>query len=189
MAPQPPELRMSDADRERVVDRLRAAFGEGRLSPEEFEERLNKVLAARTFGEVQPLVADLPGGPVSVTAPEQAELRATATPLKRRGAWVVARRLVVRVTAGPVKLDFTDAVIGHRVVEIDVNVSFGGITLVVPHGASVDIENVEMVAGSARVRDVPSAAGGTGPHFVVRGRHVGGRLLVRYRRRFWRWTW
>jgi hypothetical protein len=65
---------MSDADRDRIADRLRAAFGEGRLSAEEFDERLSKVLAARTFGEAQPLVADLPGGPVSVSAPEQAEL-------------------------------------------------------------------------------------------------------------------
>jgi hypothetical protein len=63
MAPRPLELRMSDADGERVADRLRAAFGEGRLSSEEFEERLTNVLAVRTFGEVQPLIADLPGAP------------------------------------------------------------------------------------------------------------------------------
>ena len=180
---------MSDADRDRIADRLRAAFGEGRLSAEEFDERLNKVLAARTFGEAQPLVADLPGGPVSVSAPEQAELRATATPVKRSGAWVVARRLTVRSTAGAVKLDFTEALIGHRVVEIDLKVSFGQTTLVLPRGASVDIESVELIASPARVRDVPTAAGGDGPHFVVRGKQVGGRLLVRHRRRFWRWTW
>jgi hypothetical protein len=189
MAPRPPELRMSDADRERVANRLRAAFGEGRLSSEEFDERLTNVLAARTFGEVQPLIADLPGGPVSVSAPEHAELRATATPLKRGGAWVVARQLTVRTMAGPVKLDFTDALIGHRVVEIELSVSFGQTTLVLPPGASVDIENVELVASPARVRDVPTAAGGAGPHFVVRGKQMGGRLLVRHRRHFWRWTW
>jgi hypothetical protein len=188
MVPQPPELRMSDADRERVAARLRAAFGEGRLSPEEFDERLSGVLAARTFGEVQPLVADLPGAPVSVPAPEDAELRATATKLRRSGPWVVARRLRVNAKAAPVKLDFTDALIAHRVVEIDLNVSFGGTTLVLPRGASVDIENVELIASPARVRGVPIIAG-DGRRFVVRGRQLGGRLFVRHRRHFLHWSW
>ena len=56
-------LRIGDADRERVADRLRQAAGEGRLSPEELEERLGAAFAARTAGELEPLVADLPPEP------------------------------------------------------------------------------------------------------------------------------
>jgi Domain of unknown function (DUF1707) len=55
-----PELRASDADREGTADRLRRAAGEGRLSADELEERLEAAFAARTAGELAPLVADLP---------------------------------------------------------------------------------------------------------------------------------
>jgi hypothetical protein len=90
-----------------------------------------------------------------------------------------------------VKLDFTDAAIAHRVVEIDLNVVAGSTTLVLPRGASVDIDNVEMVAGSAHVRGgVPtSPTGGYERHFVVRGKQRAGSLTVRHQRRFWRWRW
>jgi Domain of unknown function (DUF1707) len=56
-------LRASDADRERVAERLRHATAEGRLDPEELEERLETVFAARTYGELDAPVADLPGQP------------------------------------------------------------------------------------------------------------------------------
>jgi Domain of unknown function (DUF1707) len=53
-------VRASDADREHVAERLRHAAGEGRLLAEELEERLARALRARTYGELDPLVADLP---------------------------------------------------------------------------------------------------------------------------------
>jgi hypothetical protein len=89
-----------------------------------------------------------------------------------------------------VKLDFTEAVIAHPVVEIELSVHAGSTTLVLPPGASVDIDNVEMIAGSARVRGVPATPiAGSEVHFVVRGRQWAGGLVVRYQRRFWRWRW
>jgi hypothetical protein len=57
------ELRASDADRDRAAERLRAAAGEGRLSADELEERLERALAARTVAELTPLVSDLPAPP------------------------------------------------------------------------------------------------------------------------------
>jgi hypothetical protein len=54
------ELRASDADRERTAERLRTAAGEGRLSADELEERLERALSARTESELEPLTADLP---------------------------------------------------------------------------------------------------------------------------------
>jgi hypothetical protein len=54
------ELLVSDADRERVAERLRGAAGEGRLTPAELEERLESAFSARTEAELGPLVADLP---------------------------------------------------------------------------------------------------------------------------------
>lgn len=55
-----PSIRASDLDRERVVERLRHATAEGRLRTEELEERLEATYAARTYGELDVLVADLP---------------------------------------------------------------------------------------------------------------------------------
>ena len=52
----------ANADRERAVDVLRAGFTEGRLTQEEFDERVAQVYAARTYGELGALVADLPAG-------------------------------------------------------------------------------------------------------------------------------
>jgi hypothetical protein len=69
-------LRASEADRNLVAVRLHHATVEGRLLTEELDERLGLALAARTYGELAPLVADLPG-PRTVGAPEsRAPLRA-----------------------------------------------------------------------------------------------------------------
>jgi Flp pilus assembly protein TadB len=54
-------LRASDTDRDAVVDRLREAAGEGRLVPEELEQRVERALRARTYGDLAELLADLPG--------------------------------------------------------------------------------------------------------------------------------
>jgi Flp pilus assembly protein TadB len=55
-------LRASDADRDAVIDRLREAAGEGRLEPDELEQRVDGALRARTYGELARLLADLPDG-------------------------------------------------------------------------------------------------------------------------------
>lgn len=58
--PQRADMRASDTDRESVAEQLRVAAGEGRLTIEELERRLEAAHYARTYGELQPLAADLP---------------------------------------------------------------------------------------------------------------------------------
>ena len=58
--PRQPSLRASDADRETVTERLRQAAGEGRLEPDELEGRLHATLRARTYGDLDLVLADLP---------------------------------------------------------------------------------------------------------------------------------
>ena len=65
--------RASDLDREASVERLKKAFGEGRLDLTEFEERVAKVAESKTLGELAPLTADVPGPPAP-TAMQQAAL-------------------------------------------------------------------------------------------------------------------
>ncbi|MET0836747.1 MAG: DUF1707 domain-containing protein [Thermoleophilaceae bacterium] len=60
-----PALRASDADREVAAERLRAAAVEGRLTPDELEQRLEAALGGGTYGELEALVADLPPPPPS----------------------------------------------------------------------------------------------------------------------------
>ncbi len=64
MAPRS-DMRASDSDREQVAERLRRATGDGRLFAHELEERLAAALRARTYGELDAVVADLPGGRVA----------------------------------------------------------------------------------------------------------------------------
>jgi hypothetical protein len=54
------QMRAADADRDRTVERLRDAAAEGRLTPDDLERRLETALAARTYAELDSLVADLP---------------------------------------------------------------------------------------------------------------------------------
>jgi Domain of unknown function (DUF1707) len=185
--PDKPELRISDADRERAVERLNKAVSEGRLTMSEFDERVAGVLRARTRSEVEPYLADLPAAP---TAPEQGQLRVAMSTIKRTGRWVVPRRLSVANKAGTVKLDLTDAVIAHPVVEIAVDVYAGSTILVLPRGASVDVQQVELVAGTAKVRNVPESTEPVGePHVVVTGKQWAGTVKVRHQYRFLRWRW
>ena len=62
MQPDPPGLRISDADRERAAERLHTALSEGRITLSELEERLAVVYAARYEADLHPPLADLPVG-------------------------------------------------------------------------------------------------------------------------------
>ena len=63
-----PDLRASHEDRDRVVDTLRVAGGDGRLTAEELDARLERGLSARTLGELAELTADLPSAPAARAA-------------------------------------------------------------------------------------------------------------------------
>jgi hypothetical protein len=191
LTPQRRDLRISDAERERVVARLQVAVSEGRLTLDEFQERVDGVLQSRTYGEIEQYLADLPASAAqSVAAREVLELRATASTLRRRGTWTVPRKLIVRNRAGSTKLDFTEAAITFRAVDIVLDVWAGSTTLVLPEGASVDADAVEMTAGSMKIRSMPTeAAPGSGPHFIVSGTSRAGSVTIRPQRRFWRWRW
>jgi len=75
----PPAMRAASADRERTVDVLKAGFAEGRLTQDEYDERIGRAYAARTYGELSALIADLPAGAVPLpSAGHAAGYRAAA---------------------------------------------------------------------------------------------------------------
>ena len=73
------KMRASDRDRQQVVDRLRCALEDGRLTMEEYVDRMEVAYQAATYGDLAPLCSDLPVSPPAMTRPT-ADARATAPP-------------------------------------------------------------------------------------------------------------
>ncbi|MEU5291347.1 DUF1707 SHOCT-like domain-containing protein [Streptomyces umbrinus] len=193
-----PELRASHADRDRVVDVLRIAAGDGLLTADELDERLEAALSARTLGELATLTADLP--PVSAaTGTTVAEVKDVVRieqvhsgAIERVGRWVVPRRLELAVTFCEVTLDFTDAVITHDTLRIDVAMTGKTLTLVTRPGVVVDTDGLQLMHSSVKYRQNPANPANPDTPVALRVELVGqkahGRVVVRPRRRtFGQW--
>lgn len=91
MSPTDPSFRASDAERERTADMLRDHCAAGRITAEEQDERTDAAYAARTVGELQALVADLPALPAPLPRPghDPARELAKRRVLHRTGAWAL----------------------------------------------------------------------------------------------------
>ena len=188
------ELRASHEDRDRVVELLRVSAGDGRLTAEELDERLEQAMTARTYGELARLVADLPAAGTAVspaTAPQVKDVVRIDTRsghVKRVERWVVPQRMEVKVTSGHVLLDFTQAVITQSTLNLNVEVRSGHIRLLTRPGIVVDTDDVTIRSGHVRVKtpwgpDVPAQF-----RIEVSGKVGSGHLVARPRyRNFWQW--
>jgi hypothetical protein len=150
-------LRASHVDRDSVVEVLRIAAGDGRLTPAELDERLEAALTAKTYAELAVLTADLPPAgspPVAATVPTKdlVQIDCRSGSAKRDGQWVVPRRIEARVTSGSIKLDLTQAIIAQPELEVDVSVRSGSITVLTRPGIEVDADDVAVRSGAVRVR-------------------------------------
>jgi hypothetical protein len=185
----PPGLRASHADRDRTVDVLRVAAGDGRLTAAELDERLEAALTARTLGELTALTADLPPVP-AMTGGTAAEVKDVIrldqvhSRVERAGRWVVPRRLEVAVHWSAVTLDFTEAVITQDTLRIDVDMEGKTLTLITRPGLVVDTDGLRLVHSRLKHRPAP-AVPGRPPLLRVElaGRKVYGRVVVRPARR------
>ncbi|MCP3766775.1 MULTISPECIES: DUF1707 SHOCT-like domain-containing protein [Streptomyces] len=151
-APRAADLRVSDADRDRVADLLREALAEGRLSPDEHAERVEGVLAAKTAGELEVFVRDLPGAHQRRAAPASAPSRPTAGAIPmdpddnvvavfsaatRKGRWRAGRRIHVYAVFGNVEIDLSEAIFEHQQVVIKAFSVFGNVEVRVPENVSL----------------------------------------------------
>lgn len=183
-----PDFRISDADRERAATRLRTAHAEGRLSLAELEERTAAVYPAVLSSDLRPIFADIPGdevvvAPLSVPASKGGvvELRAGGSGLKRDGDWTVPQRLVVKGALGSVVLDLSRARIEHPVVAIELALGTGSAKILLPAGATANVDAVATTVGSVTSK-VPADRTEDALHVVLTGRTHLGSVVVRYPR-------
>ncbi|MFF4062139.1 DUF1707 domain-containing protein [Streptomyces sp. NPDC001668] len=184
-----PELRASDADRERVAEVLRDALAEGRLDMEEFEERLEATYQARTYGELAPITRDLPVGQVAAPKvdmrkrPEpdgswasrivggegsSAWAVAVMSGFQRKGRWTVPRRFTCFAFWGGGEIDLREANFADGEVEINCVAIMGGVQVIVPPGVEVVVRGIGIMGGfDHREEGVPGEPGA--PRVVVTG--------------------
>jgi Domain of unknown function (DUF1707) len=176
-------LRISDADRNGTLRRLHNAVALGLIDIDEFEDRSSRVSQARTHGELDALVGDLPGpGAIVTSAADRVELRGWMGSLKRHGEWIVPSRLALVRRMGSVELDLTKARFAGPVVVIELDMIRGSVQIRLPNGASASIDDVTVYGGSARDLRKSAPAEGT-PHVVLTGRMVMGSVKIRGPRR------
>jgi Domain of unknown function (DUF1707)/Cell wall-active antibiotics response 4TMS YvqF len=132
-------LRASDAERNQTIEVLATACAEGRLSLEEYSQRSEAVLAARTVGDLAGMTADLPAHPRAgvVPVPSEMEITAVLGNESRKGPWVVPAHLTVRSVLGDCHLEMQQAAIRQHVTTIDATARFGSVTIFVPDGIDV----------------------------------------------------
>ncbi|MFG2604320.1 DUF1707 domain-containing protein [Streptomyces sp. NPDC048514] len=170
-----PDLRASDADRERVAEVLRDAVAEGRLDMEEFEERLEAAYKARTYGELAPITRDLPAagavppapvsfvkGPVDgggwadrIVGGEGSSSGGIAvlSGFERKGRWTVPKRFSCLAFMGGGDIDLREANFADRDVEINCVAIMGGFQVVVPPGVEVVVRGIGVMGGFEHPRD------------------------------------
>lgn len=175
-------VRVSDADRARVNGLLERAVSAGMLSLDEFADRTDTALAARTRGELRVVLADLPTTQLGVPArpqlpPEQ--LNGWMTSIDRRGQWTVAPVLQLQTRMCSTTLDFTSAILPGPVVEIVIDDYCSSTELIVPPGCTADLNGIDTVAGSATLK-VRGAPRSEQLHIIVRGKVRLGSVTVRH---------
>jgi Domain of unknown function (DUF1707) len=151
-------LRATHDDRNRVVEVLRVAAGDGRLTLEELDQRVGAALTARTYGELAALVSDMPAAPASPTGAsevkpkDEVRIDCHAGSTRRDGPWMVPRRMEVQVTGGSVTLDFTEAVTWWPSLQLDVAVRAGSLKLATRPGILVSTDDLAVHSSSVKVR-------------------------------------
>jgi hypothetical protein len=162
--PSSPALRASDADRDRVIELLRAAVADGRLDQDEFDQRLDAALAARTIAALAPLTADLiavPGSAGALALPlagtpaepaaELVTIKGKHGSVRRDGRWTLPHRLALRTAWCDVMLDLASAVRSGPELVIEMRVRGGNVELVLAPGMVVDANELAVRHGSLAI--------------------------------------
>ena len=177
-------VRVADAERDRAVTQLREHAVEGRLTLDEFTQRVGLALQARTQGDLHAAMADLP----EVAVPEEVSTRrparrsfvAVMSGSRAKGRWRVGARTTAVAVMGGCEMDLRQAEIEGPEVVITAVAFWGGVHVIVPEGIDVQLEGFSFMGGrNLKVRDVPIVPGS--PRIRVRGYAVMGGINIRSR--------
>jgi Domain of unknown function (DUF1707) len=177
-----------------VSQLLERAVGQGMLTLDEFSERIDLTLAARTRGELGAVVADLPGMELAHSGPSASavgeQLRGRMSTVSRRGQWTVPARMTLNTRMCETTLDFSNATLQSMTVLLDIDDYFSTTNLILPDGGTADLDDVATFAGGTTVK-VPHGPSAERLHVVVKGRIRFGSVTARYPfgsafRRMWR---
>jgi hypothetical protein len=186
-------LRASDADREQVATVLSTAYAEGRLTLEEHDERVDQLMAAKTFDDLIPITRDLVviGTPTAVATPQPSsrftmdttaqnsqsdKMIAIFGGVTRSGRWRVRKNIKALALFGGMDLDLRNAIFEAPVVEISGFWCFGGLDIKVPEGIDVR-DQTAGVFGGTDIRDIGDPAPGA-PTLVIKGMTLFGGVSV-----------
>lgn len=142
-AREPPAIapRAGDADREATVARLRDAAVAGRLTLDEFSERIEQALQARSHDQLQVLERDLAGSAPAQPADRPKSRWVVTSRLERRGRWRLPPAYRLNVVCGTVVLDLGEAVVEAAQTTLQVRNLFGTVTILVPEAVRVEIDD------------------------------------------------
>ena len=173
-----PAIRVSDEERERSIVLLRDAVVTGRLTLEEFSDRVGRAQVARTERDLAELTIDLPAQAPPPAVITQTRHRALCSKLVRRGSWEIPERSAWRALFGTIVLDLREARLAGPEVELDIYNLFGTVTVLVPAGVQLAVEGGGAFA--SQVIEPPSRPPPAGaPRLRIRASGPGGTLLVR----------
>jgi hypothetical protein len=181
-------IRVSDAERDAVVERLSAATGDGRLTLEEFSQRMELATAARTRADLEPLTADLPADAApagrAVTSGASGPASWHVSPIggfKVSGPWRMDRHVIVGALVGGAKLDLSQAQLAAPEVTLTKVSLVGGARITVPPGIRVELSGFSLIGGT-RIEAGPEPGPGA-PTIRIRAfALVGGTRIHRSRR-------
>jgi Domain of unknown function (DUF1707)/Cell wall-active antibiotics response 4TMS YvqF len=171
-------VRASDAEREHSIVLLREAVTSGRLTLEEFSDRVGRAQIARTDRDLAELTVDLPGVAPDLPAAPAVRHRALFSRLVRRGVFELPAQSSWRSVFGTIVLDLRQARLEGPDVGLEIYNLFGTVTVVVPPGVAVDVEGGGWFA--SQVLEPPAWPAPPGaPRLRIRLSGPGGTLYVR----------
>ncbi|MEV6815820.1 DUF1707 domain-containing protein [Micromonospora sp. NPDC051296] len=183
-------LRVSDREREEVVELLGQAAAEGRLTLDEYTERAGAAHASVTRGELAKVTRDLPNAP---SRPPARSAGAVALPPERlvaifgsdvrKGAWLVPESVEARAVFGDCRIELHETQLPRQVTRIDAEAIFGNVTIVVPLGTDVRLTGSAIFGSKQSKMRGPIAEGA--PVIEVRCRVIFGDVTVRPPRKRW----
>ena len=144
-------IRVSDAERDAAVERLSAATGDGRLTLQEFSQRMELATAARTRADLDGLVADLPADSATAGSAVAGPPSWHVSPiggLRIRGPWRMDRHVIVVSLVGGARLDLSQAQLAAPQVMLTKVSLVGGTKVTVPPGIRVEASGFSLIGGT-----------------------------------------